>query len=172
MENIVDMYIDCKMSIVEIHAVTKIPKSTIRYYLKKIGVLRSRTEGILLAKEKNKLGSGLRGKTRIFTDDHKKNISKGKLKHGEKYAVGISLKQNGYYEYTRGEHKGRLVHVVEIEKLIGRRLFSNEVVHHKDENKLNNNIENLQLMTRSDHAKHHGDINFKFRKRNEYGEFK
>lgn len=35
-------------------------------------------------------------------------------------------------------------------------------VHHKDKNKLNNNIDNLQILTRSEHAKLHGD--YKHRK--------
>lgn len=59
-----------------------------------------------------------------------------------------------------------------MEKIIGRRLFANEVVHHKDENKLNNDINNLQLMTRSEHAAHHAKINYTSRKRDIYGKFK
>jgi len=32
------------------------------------------------------------------------------------------------------------------------------VVHHKDENKLNNSIDNLQLMTRAEHMNHHRKV--------------
>lgn len=38
---------------------------------------------------------------------------------------------------------------------LGRKLLSSEIVHHKDKNKLNNELSNLELMSRSEHAKHH-----------------
>ena len=46
-------------------------------------------------------------------------------------------------------------HIV-IEKTIRRELKSNEVVHHKDRNPQNNEANNLQLMTRSEHITFHG----------------
>ena len=41
------------------------------------------------------------------------------------------------------------------EDMIGRKLKTNEVVHHKDGNKRNNSPENLIVVTRSEHAKIH-----------------
>ena len=38
---------------------------------------------------------------------------------------------------------------------IGRELKPDEVVHHIDGNKRNNNPNNLQVMTRSEHMRHH-----------------
>jgi hypothetical protein len=46
-----------------------------------------------------------------------------------------------------------------MEKHIGRRLSRNEVVHHKDENKSNNDINNLEIMSRSDHSRLHAPTN-------------
>ncbi len=46
-------------------------------------------------------------------------------------------------------------HQVIIERLLGRSLKAEEVVHHRDGNKTNNDIYNLQVMTRSEHIKYH-----------------
>lgn len=158
-----DMYLS-GMSIPEISNKTGVAKSTLRFRLKKVGILRSRKEGILNAANKGRLSSG-KGKNRVFSDEWKRNISLAKLGKG----VGFSLKPNGYIEHTAGEHKGRSVHVVAMEKKIGRRLFANEVVHHIDENRANNNIENLQLMTRADHARLHRNIEALRKKEFDYG---
>lgn len=131
------------------------PLSTVRYQLKKSGLLRSRAEGVRLAASIGDLGAGLRGKKRTFTQSHKRNISKAAAARGKRYAVGVTLKPNGYLEYTRGPHKGRLVHCVEMEARLGRRLRPGECVHHIDGNKINNHEDNLALLTRSGHARLH-----------------
>ena len=48
-----------------------------------------------------------------------------------------------------------LEHTWVMMKDIGRELTSTECVHHKDENRSNNKLNNLQLMTRKEHAKLH-----------------
>ena len=57
-----------------------------------------------------------------------------------------AIKVNGK---KRDEHR----HIMEIK--IGRKLLFNEVVHHVDENKLNNEVANLQILNRSEHSKMH-----------------
>jgi hypothetical protein len=42
-----------------------------------------------------------------------------------------------------------------MEETLGRDLLPNEVVHHIDENPLNNDISNLKLMTLDEHSRHH-----------------
>lgn len=170
-EKLLKMYLVRLMSIPEISKETQIPLSTVRFRLKKLGVLRSRSESIRLASEKGKLGSGQRGKKRVFTDDWKENISKAKIAHGELFAAGVSLKPSGYLEHTRGEHKNRRVHVVIMEKIIGRKLKSDECIHHIDGNKTNNDASNLQLMTFKEHSSLHAIENLTNRKRKQNGQF-
>ena len=159
------------LSIPQVSEKTGIPLSTLRFRLKKAGILRTRTESIRLSAKQGRLGSGNRGKTRILSDEWKNNISKAKLIHGEKYAKGISLNLSGYYEITRGKNKGRSQHVIIIEDHIGRRLYRNECVHHINKIKTDNRLENLKLMTVFEHAKLHAKENYKHRKRNERGQF-
>ncbi|MBR4419672.1 MAG: HNH endonuclease [Clostridia bacterium] len=52
-------------------------------------------------------------------------------------------------------------HIFVMQKYIGRKLKPNEVVHHMDGNKTNNDIHNLQLMTSSEHSKLHREKEIK-----------
>ena len=54
------------------------------------------------------------------------------------------------------ENIGRHIHRRVLEESLGRKLDCNEVVHHIDGNKKNNNLPNLVLMSRSEHVLIHG----------------
>lgn len=63
-------------------------------------------------------------------------------------------------KYKRAKHQGWCngyiaEHIVVMQGLLGRLLRKGEVVHHLDENKLNNDPINLQLMTKSEHRRLH-----------------
>jgi hypothetical protein len=131
-------------------------RSTLRYHLHKRSVLRSRDEAVRMAAKEGRLGSGTRGKSRHFTQEHCNNISRGRIEWANAgNCAGVSLKPSGYIEYTRGPHKSRSVHVVAMEKRLGRRLLEDECVHHIDGNKTNNQDNNLALVTRSGHSRLH-----------------
>lgn len=62
--------------------------------------------------------------------------------------------QNGYRVImkngiTKAEHRWIM------EEYLGRPLLRTEIVHHKDENPLNNTIDNLQVMTHAEHMRLH-----------------
>lgn len=162
-------------SIPSVSEITGIPRSTVRYHLRKRGVIRSRTEGIHEAARQGRLGSGFRGRNRIFTDEHCSNIAKARTGfYGKNEAAGKSAKASGYIVYTTGEHKGRPVHCVAMETRIGRRLLPDECVHHIDGDRSNNNENNLALMTISAHARLHrreDALCGKKRERKQNGEF-
>jgi hypothetical protein len=46
-------------------------------------------------------------------------------------------------------------HRIVMENSVCRKLSSSELVHHKNENKDDDRLENLELTTRSDHTRHH-----------------
>jgi hypothetical protein len=142
------------MSIPDISRYMSIPKSTVRKILLDFGVnMRTKSEALALV-DKSRFQHA-KGKKVTFSKEWRENISKGRKKWSEKNAKGTTLKKSGYVEITKGPNKFRREHVLVMELYLGRRLGPGECVHHMDENKSNNDINNLQLMTRSEHARHH-----------------
>jgi hypothetical protein len=77
-----------------------------------------------------------------MTDEVKENIRWGHMLKGEGKA----------YPKIHGRH----AHRVMAEKILGRKLKPGEIVHHKDENKLNYSEENLEILkSQKEHAKLH-----------------
>ena len=151
---LIQLYTVERKSIPDVAKAIGLAYSATRRLLLNAGVcLRSRTEGIRASA--GKLGKHLAGKTREFTPEWKENIRSARLAHSESFAAGVSHKKGGYSEITRGPNKGRGVHVVMMEQRIGRCLDRDEVVHHIDHNKQNNDISNLILMSRAEHMKLH-----------------
>lgn len=71
------------------------------------------------------------------------------------------VSKGDYYYAVVPEHPNRtknnyvLLHRVVMENHLGRLLGRDEIVHHIDENKKNNEITNLKLMTAKEHCSHH-----------------
>lgn len=74
-----------------------------------------------------------------------------------------STEKSMVYPYKRVRVGGKLIdrHRLVMEKKLGRKLESWELVHHMDEDKSNDHPDNLELTTRPDHAKHHMSQEFR-----------
>lgn len=67
--------------------------------------------------------------------------------------VGRPIK--GPYRKVRDGEKVRLAHRVTKERELGRPLTSDEIVHHVDHDKSNNDPGNLKITTMPEHSRHH-----------------
>lgn len=75
-----------------------------------------------------------------------------KQKHRTKTQLGFVHKNNkGYYRTSDNQ----LLHRKIWEEFYGQKIPDGYVIHHRDENPLNNDISNLQLMTHEEHLSHH-----------------
>lgn len=71
-------------------------------------------------------------------------------------ALSYKIAKPTSYRKIHGRHEHRVV----MECHLGRRLHRWEIVHHKDGNRHNNQVSNLELMTQSDHInEHRNDLN-------------
>ncbi len=72
------------------------------------------------------------------------------------FKQGFSINQWGYKMININGHKV-YEHRYVMEQYLGRKLKHGEEIHHIDGNKLNNSIDNLQLLTTAEHRKLHVD---------------
>lgn len=150
-----DLYCKKQLSIGQIAKLHGLAKSNIRRQLIRAEIqLRDRVEGIKLAGYR--CAAHLKGSKLNYSIDRINKTAEARRKQAAESAAGHSVNSKGYLTFTVGPHKHRHVHTVLAEMhLLGRRLRSDEVVHHKDGNKLNNDIANLEVMTRAAHTAHH-----------------
>jgi len=99
-------------------------------------------------RDKNKFCSSRCALAKVRTREHQ-------IKAGKAGALVNIIKYRGTGTKTYVKENGRHQHRVVMEKHLGRKLLFTDIVHHINENKKDNRLENLQLMTRSEHIKHH-----------------
>lgn len=86
-----------------------------------------------------------------------KKIKKMGLKIIYKYEY---IDGNGYLRNCKDRNNRYLVHRKIMEDYLKRKLLFNEIVHHIDGNKLNNDIDNLKVVSRGEHMNiHRKDLN-------------
>lgn len=167
-EELYNFYIIQKMSIPEISILLNIGKSSIRRRLIKFDIDLRNIKGAL-SLVKHKLGHF--GKREPFSQEARRRMSAARFKWADSNAKGTSFKPSGYIAITRGINRDKHEHIIIMELFLSRKLNPDEVVHHINGIKNDNRIENLLLMTRSEHSSFHGKINYLKRKRDSLGKF-
>lgn len=146
-EEFIDLYINKKLSGLEIARHFKIGRTTVSRYIKRYGLEPRSISEI----RKNKKWSP-------SAEQIQKSIAYNKAHSGEKSPSykGGHINKDGY-KVIRKDGKYYKEHRYIMMQHIGRELSRNEDVHHINGNKLDNHIENLQLLTKSEHSQLHWD---------------
>lgn len=153
-----DIAKELKMSVGKVHKYFKIYKIEPRKSLTNDAIER--------IKNANKNNSYAKGKKR--TEEQRKRISDAKLKKG----VGHKkIRKDGYIaiyfpDHPKSNKDGYIMeHILVMECYIGRWLKDNEIVHHINKKRNDNRIENLKLMTKSEHMSMHAKERHEQRRR-------
>lgn len=91
-----------------------------------------------------------------ITGDKNYRWSGGRKKHSGGYILAYAP------DHPNRDRRGFVLeHRLVMEQHLGRFLGADEIVHHINENKEDNRIENLELTGRAEHAKHHQEMRYK-----------
>lgn len=162
-ENIINLYVNEKLSLREIADKYNCSDKGIQYLLQKHNVpRRSRSEALKgrVVTEKMRETARRLGKSQVGP---KNPTWKGKINRSNGY-IAVRLPNHPYASKDGYIMEHRLV----MEKVLGRYLSPDEDVHHINENKKDNRPENLEVISRSEHSKLHGNKRVEMGTHNNY----
>lgn len=160
-QQLYELYVVEKLPMWKISEVLKVAIGTVFNYLKKYNIkTRSQSEAMKGKKLsiEQRMAIGRKSKGRKHSPETRKKMSEAKKIHGQGHK---KQRRDGYVyvyfpEHPKSTKDGYIMeHILVIEKSIGRHLEPNECVHHINENKKDNRVENLKLMTKSEHMRYH-----------------
>jgi len=97
-------------------------------------------------------------KFKYYPTGEKGRFCSKKCQYGFDYKGSYWVGKNGYLYYQKGKKYKKLVHRI----ISG--VLSGQVIHHKDGNKLNNNLINLEILkNQSEHIKKHNPIQYRWK---------
>lgn len=93
----------------------------------------------------------------VVSQEFRDKLSKDRMRSGNpNWNGGEQVDTNGYKKILTGNKEYTFEHRLVMEEYLGRKLKPEEVVHHIDGDRLNNNIDNLQLFDSvAEHTAHH-----------------
>ena len=180
-EELQKMYLDEEKTIKEISDISGISVGTVFNYLKRYGI---ETRPAMSEKTKRKISDALIGRKSMrkgckLSEETKKKISekhKGLFLSPSQYGGHTKKRSDGYIQVYLPTHPkctkdGYVMeHILVMEKSIGRYLNDDEVVHHKNKIRDDNRLENLQLMTFSEHVILHNKERWEKKRREKNGQ--
>jgi hypothetical protein len=147
-----DKYEKDRLSKLDIAKLCGVSEGTIRYYISKFNITSRNGKDKITSNSIQKMSDFRRGKPTWnsgLAGKYQKWTKKGVEAPGYKGGVCVNNTRGGYKKILSSNHPNAdangyvFEHRLVCEKLLGRYLTQDEIVHHRDKNPLNNTPENL-----------------------------
>jgi transposase len=149
-------------SIIEIAKTLKVAKSSVSLWVRDLPQPEQFTKEFKLERKKIRKERIKVERIKLKEEKRKKREEEIKRRYNQHPLNRILHSDGRWFIKAPKGYKGKVYrsgYILEyryvMEKKLGRYLSNEEIVHHKDGNKMNNHPDNLEVFTRSTHAKYH-----------------